>query len=61
MEKDIYVLVAERDTYEPQADSHPIVFEQYIDKGSLKNAIAFKERLGDKYGKIRIAKLQFVE
>lgn len=63
MEGDLYVLVCERDTGIERDDGRPIVFEQYIDDGvaSLENVTAFQKRLGDKYGKTRIAKLQFVD
>jgi len=58
--KNIFVVVTEKDGVDP---SRPIVFEQYIDgdAASLENAVAFKQRLGDRYGKARIAKLQFIE
>lgn len=61
MEKEIYVVVAERDTFEPQPDNRPIVFEQYADKASLADAMAHQKRLGNRYGHTRIARLVFVE
>jgi hypothetical protein len=63
MKDDIYVLACERDTYNPDPDSRPIVFEQYIDGdyASLDSVKRFKERLGDKYGHVRIAKLVFTD
>lgn len=63
MSDDIYVLITERDTWRPEDGGRPIVFEQYIDNGvaSLENVRAFQARLGDKYGKTRIAKLVFIE
>lgn len=63
MNEELYVLVCERDVGVERDDGRPIVFEQYIDKGaaSLENARAFQARLGDKYGKTWIAKLQFVD
>jgi len=59
----LYVLVAERDHYKPDDRCRPIVFEQYTDQGaaSLENVKVFQEKLGDKYGKTRIAQLQFIE
>lgn len=63
IDSEIYVLVLERDTYEPQEDSRPIVFEQAIDRGaaSLESIKAFQRKIGDRYGKTRIAKLEFIE
>lgn len=59
----LYVLVAERDTFAPPDGGRPIVFEQYLDQGaaSLGSVRAAQRRIGDKYGKTRIAKLQFIE
>jgi hypothetical protein len=61
--KDIHVIVVERDTRYPEQGSSPIVFEQYIDKdaGSIESVTAKKERLGDTYGRVRIAKLVFID
>ena len=63
MNEELYVLVCERDVGIERDDGRPIVFEQYIDNGaaSLESVKAFRARIGDKYGKTRIAKLQFVE
>jgi len=63
MKEDIYVLVCERDVGVDRADGRPIVFEQYIDNGcaSLDSVKAFQERIGDTYGKTRIAKLHFID
>lgn len=63
MTDDIYILTAERDTFDKREDSRAIAFEQYTDNGaaSLKNVKAFQKRLGDKYGKTRIAKLEFID
>lgn len=60
---DIYVLVVERDTYKPEDGGRPIVFEQYIDGdcASLESVKKQRGRLGDKYGKCRIARLEFIE
>lgn len=63
LDQDLYVLVCERDVGPDRTHARPIVFEAYIDRGvaSLKNIKAFQNRLGDKYGKTRIAKLQFID
>ena len=63
MDEELYVLICERDVGPGRDDGRPIVFEQYIDNeaASLENVKAFQTRLGDKYGKTRIAKLQFVD
>lgn len=60
---DIYVLVAERDTRTPDEESRPIVWEQYVDgdSASLESVQAHQDRLGDAYGKTRIARLQFID
>lgn len=61
MDDDIYVLVVERDTHKPEDGGRPIVFEQYTDDASLEKVQSFQTRLGNQYGKTRIAKLQFIE
>jgi len=63
MAEEIYVLVCERDTYTPEEGGRPIVFEQYIDRGhaTLDAIKAFQKRLGDKYGKTMIARLDFID
>jgi hypothetical protein len=60
---DIYVVVCERDTYREDDGGRPIVFEQYIDGdcASLESAEKHRARLGNKYGKCRIARLEFIE
>jgi len=59
MSKGIYVIVCERDTYEPQPDSRPIVFEQHTDNASLEVAKERRDVLSRRYGECRIAKLDF--
>ena len=69
MAKDIYVVVADNDQYhkmpntdEPFYDNKgPLVFEAYVNKSSMEDMKAFIARLGGKYGKCRIAKLNFIE
>jgi hypothetical protein len=60
---EIYILAVERDTYEPDETSRSIVFEQNIDNGAgtLEAVKAHQQRLGGRYGKTRIAKLDFIE
>ena len=62
MKEDLYILICERDTYEPE-DGRPIVFEQYLDKGcaSLERIKSFRKLIGDSYGKTWIAKLEFID
>ena len=66
---EIYVIVAENDqphkmpnTEEPYYDDGgPLVFEQYTNKAdleSIKSRIAY---FNGKYGKFRIARLEFVD
>lgn len=59
----IYVVVCESDTGINRKDGRSIVLEQYIDNGaaSLEKVKEFQARLGYKYGKTRVAKLQFIE
>jgi|LGVF01.2.fsa_nt_gb chloramphenicol 3-O-phosphotransferase len=61
MPEGIYVVVAERDTYEPSERSRPIVFEQFADKASFRDAKQREGNIGSKYGKTRIARLVFVD
>lgn len=61
-----YVLVVENDAGIYRVDSkegRPIVFEQYLDQGAatLENVSKQKQLLRDKYGKTKIARLQFIE
>ena len=62
---DLYVLTVERDCTDPSPlqDGRPIVFEQHLDNGaaSLESVTARKDRIGDKYGKCRIARLVFLD
>lgn len=62
-DNELYVLTAERDTYEQCPDSRSIAFEQYLDygAGTLESVKAFQKRIGDRYGKTRIAKLVFID
>lgn len=65
MTQDIYVVVAENDKGYNKAFGAdyggPLVFEQYTrsaDLNSIKDTI---NRLGGRFGKCRIAKLQFLD
>jgi hypothetical protein len=64
---DIYVVVADNDQahnisgVEYYDKDGPLVFEQYIKTASLDNAKARINSLNGRYGKCRIAKLEFVE
>jgi hypothetical protein len=62
MMKDIYVIVTERDQG-PDYPANPIVWEQDIigDSASLPKIRARAARIGDRFGKVRIAKLQFID
>lgn len=65
-EEKLYVLVSEHDCSELNRGirgSRPIIWEQYADRGaaSLQETKALQARLGTKYGKTRIARLQFIE
>lgn len=67
MKKDIYVVVAENDKPhmihgdEFLDDGGPLVFEQYTRDADLESIKKRKEQLSLKFGKCRIAKLQFIE
>jgi hypothetical protein len=63
MTEELYVLICERDTYKPEDGGRPIVFEQYIDDNcaSLESIKGRQKQIGDKYGKTRIAKLEFID
>ncbi|MEW8001038.1 MAG: hypothetical protein AB2795_21055 [Candidatus Thiodiazotropha endolucinida] len=60
---ELFVVTAERDTFDVREDSRSIVFEQHLDHGAanLDNVKEFQRRLGDKYGKTRIARLVFID
>lgn len=57
MTEDMYIVVTDNDG----CDGGPMAIETYIDKASMKNAKAIIDRLGGRYGKCRIAKLNFIE
>jgi hypothetical protein len=65
--EDIYVLVADNDLAMDTlgvkwADSKgPIVFEQYTNSASLKEIQERIQLLDGRYGRCRIAKLEFIE
>lgn len=67
--KDIYVVVAENDqplkmpNTDPMYfdDGGPIVFEQYTNKADLESIKKRAAQMSLKYGKCRIAKLEFVD
>lgn len=69
MAEDIYVVVADNDqfhkmpnTEKPYYDNKgPLVFETYVYDASMKNAATFITGLRGRYGKCRIAKLDFIE
>lgn len=62
-EEELYVLVSERDVYHDVPNSRPIIWEQHIDHGeaSLEGIKRRQERIGDRYGKTRIARLVFID
>lgn len=57
MSKDIYVMVVAND--DGRDPDGPLVFEQYTRKASKKDIENRIARMGDRYGKCRIAKLVF--
>ena len=67
--QNIYVVVAENDKPhkmpnqdEPHFDDGgPLIFEQYVRTADLKNIKKRRDQLSRKYGKCRIAKLQFID
>lgn len=68
LEKDIYVIVAENNQPHKMPntekeffdDGGPLVFEQYVRTADLENIKKRAEQLTPRYGKCRIAKLQFI-
>ena len=68
LEKDIYVVVAENDQSHQISktdkqffdDGGPLVFEQYVKTADLESITKRAEQLAIRYGKCRIAKLQFI-
>jgi len=60
MKREIYVVIAERDCIDP-FDSHgPIVFETNIVHSSPSDALKRARDLGQKYGLVKIGRLEFV-
>ena len=58
---DCFVLCSERDTCDDRPDSQPIVFETFINNSSLSEIKARAEQIGDRYGKLKIARLTFLK
>ncbi len=69
LDKDIYVVVAENDQPHKMPntekeffdDGGPLVFEQYVRTADLESIKKRAEELTKRYGKCRIAKLEFVD
>lgn len=62
--KDIYVLVCERDGPDDNefTKNRPIVMEEYADHENPLEAVCERQvRIGDRFGKTRIAKLVFID
>jgi hypothetical protein len=67
--QEIYVVVAENDKphkmpnrEEPYFDDGgPLIFEQYVRTADLKNIKKRRDQMSQRYGKCRIAKLQFID
>ena len=65
----IYVVVAENDQHHkmPKQDDHfyddggPLVFEQYTKTADLESIKKRAAQLSGKYGKCRIARLEFID
>lgn len=60
-EQEIYVVLVERDTFEQEPDSQPMVLEQYVDQATLSNARKTVASLAGRYGAARIARLEFID
>jgi hypothetical protein len=62
IEKDIYVVVSERDTGDPNQMNHgPMVFETFVPTATRERAERQIKNLKGKFGECRIAKLVFVD
>jgi hypothetical protein len=62
IEKDVYVVVAERDTGDPNEMSHgPIVFETFVETATRERAERRIKTLKGRFGECRVAKLVFVD
>lgn len=64
MDKDIYVIVAEKPGYfydPPEGQDASVVLETCVRESSLKEAEERLENLPKRFGQCRIAKLSFVE
>lgn len=67
--KDIFVIVAENDQPHKMIgrdnplydDNGPIVFEQYTNASDLETVKKRAKQLEGRYGKCRIAKLEFID
>ena len=58
---EIYVVVTERDTVEPEANSVPAIMETDASKATIEMARKRVAAFGGRYGKTRIAKLVFID
>lgn len=60
-EKEIYVVVVERDHKDPLCSHGAIVWETYTNRASLEEARQLVKTRGGDLGRTRIAKLEFIE
>ena len=58
-DKDIYVVVSETDGSYFEPHGGPLVWEQYTNSADLESIKKRASTIGDRYGKVEIAKLQF--
>jgi len=66
--QNIYVVVAENDKPHKMLnreepffdDGGPLIFEQYVRIADLENIKKRRDQMSQRYGKCRIAKLQFI-
>lgn len=56
----IHVILTERDTSDAAVNGGAIVGEQYTAHASLPEIVDRAKKVGDKYGKVWICKLEFV-
>ena len=59
-ENDLFVIITERDSPDFWSSSGAIVGEIYTQKGSFSDVMERAKCLGDRYGKIHIARLQII-
>lgn len=60
MKREIFVVIAERDCVDPFDSTGAVVFETNVVAATLSNAVERARTLGQRYGQLRIGKVELI-